>query len=207
MRPPWYLVILGILGCGRLGFDATASGGDAAAPAGDGAVDAPPDAPPDAMITPGTMTIGFPQVGASQQNTSADRVWVSTFALPQAGTLQRLVAYVGVGGGQPANLRGVVYADSAGTPANLVATTAAIVVPAQSSPTWRSLVIAAPPVLAAGTYWLGVQTDSSVQIAYQVSVGGTKNSLDSFANGPDATFVGGGQTFTMQLSLYGEYAP
>jgi len=202
VRAAWLFVIAG---CGRMGFDTRATGD--ATDATSGADVGGPDAPPDAMITPGTMTVGFPQVGASTQNTSADRVWMSKFTLAQPGTLQRLVAYAGIGGGQPANLRGVIYADSAGTPTSLVVATPGVALAAQMPAGWVSLPLASSQALAAATYWIGVQTDSAVQIAYQVTVGATKNSLDSYANGLDATYAGGTQTFTMQLSVYGEYIP
>lgn len=194
--------------CGRWGFDESRAVLDGAGSDDGMPSDGPQsDAAVDAMVTPGTMTVGTTTVGASSQNTSNNRVWASRSSMSQAGMMQRLVAYVGTGGGQGTNVRGLIYRDAAGLPTTLVGETLAVALPAQTADGWVSLMFATPVALTAGMYWVGIQNDSSLQIAFQLGIGATKNTTDAYADGADAVYAGGSQTFMMELSIYGEYIP
>jgi hypothetical protein len=195
-------------GCGRVGFDPLGAAGrvDGGTPDGTGGGGTPDgtgsSGTPDATVNVGTF--GSTQVGISTQNSGADRVWLSKFTLPEAAQVQRIVAHLAPGS-STSSVRGVIYADAAGTPSTLVGTTGSVVVANTSAPDWVPLPFAAPVSLAPGTYWLGTHTMFQLGIAYQSAAGASKFNNDIFSDGPDATYAGGAQTFTLELSIYAEY--
>lgn len=185
-------------GCGRIAFEERAprlDAGDAGAPV-DGATDGNDDA--------STGTFGTMQIGISTQNTGADRVWISQFMLTEPAMVQQLVVHFAPTGGQGSDVRGVIYADAAGSPTTLLATTNVLAVPSAPS-SWVPLALPAPLALEPGTYWLGTQNANAISIEYQTSVGATKFSGDTFSDGADASYGGGATTYSMQLSIYAEY--
>jgi hypothetical protein len=190
-------------GCGRIGFEPLGgqSSGDGGITdglgdggGGSGSADAPGS----------TGTFGTMQIGISTQNTGADRVWLSKFTLPEAAQVQRIVAHLAPGS-STSSVRGVIYADGSGTPTTLLGTTANVLVANTSQPDWVSLGFVAAVPLAPGDYWLGTHTSLQLGIAYQSATGAAKFNNDIFSDGTDATYGGGAQTFTLELSIYAEY--
>ncbi len=195
------LAITCLAGCGRIAFDERApfDAGDIGAP-GDGARDGNGGESDDA----GTGTFGTMDVGISTQNTGSDRVWISQFMLTESAIVQQLVVHAAPTGGQPADVRGVIYADASGTPTTLLATTnVTTLAPAPSS--WVPLALSAPLALEPGMYWLGTHNANAISIEYQSTIGATKFGGDVFSDGAAATYGGSATTFTMQLSIYAEY--
>ena len=186
--------------CGRVGFDAVDNANQVVdGGTGDGMQTGSPDAPAGS-----TATFGSTQVGISTQNSGADRVWLSRFTLTEAGQVQRIVAHLAPGS-STSMVRGVLYADASSAPATLLGSTTSVTVANTSQPDWVSLPFSAPVSLAPGTYWLGTHTMFQVGIAYQSAMGLSKFNNDTFSDGADATYAGGTQTFTLELSIYAEY--
>jgi hypothetical protein len=190
--------------CGRIGFDPLGGpGGLGDDELGDGGLsDGMQGGSVDA---PGAMgTFGSTDVGISTQNTGADRVWISSFTLSEAAQVQRLVAHLAPGS-STSSVHGVIYADASGTPTTLLGTTANVTVANSSTPGWVPLPFGAPVALAPGTYWIGTHTMFQLAIAYQSAMGISKFNNDTFSDGADATYAGGAQSFTLELSIYAEY--
>jgi hypothetical protein len=190
-----------LVACGRVGFDdvpLTSDGGTK------GVVDAATNADPDAGSGAGTGAFGTMQVGISTQNTGADRVWLSRAMLTETAQVHTIVAHL-AGGSSSSTVRGVLYRDASGAPSTLVGVTTDVMVAASSSPAWVPLAFATPVSLAPGMYWIGTHSAVQVGIAYQSAMGASKFNNDIFSDGTDATYAGGAQTFTLQLSIYAEY--
>lgn len=187
-------------GCGRIGFDLR--GGPAQGDDDDVTIDAMGSASIDAAVATGSF--GTMQIGVSTQNTGADRVWMSRFSLAEAAQVQTVVAHLGPTAGT-STVRGIIYADASGTPTTLLGTTTNVMVDGASQPDWRTLPFASPVALAPGMYWIGTHTSVQLSIAYQSATGASKFNNDTFSDGTDATYGGGAQTFTLELSIYAEY--
>lgn len=186
--------------CGRIGFDPLGGGNDGVSDGGH--TDGMQSGSADAAVAMGTF--GSTEVGISMQNTGSDRVWISSFTLGEAAQVQRLVAHLAPGA-STSSVHGVIYADASGTPTTLIGTTANVTVANTSSPGWVALPFNAPVSLAPGTYWIGTHTMFQLSIAYQSAMGLSKFTNDTFSDGADATYGGGAQTFTLELSIYAEY--
>jgi hypothetical protein len=185
-------------GCGRIGFDPLSGPG-----LGDGGItDANAGGSADATDASAANvgTFGTMQVGISTQNTGADRVWISKFTLPEAAQVQKIVAHLAPGS-STSSVHGVIYADASGTPTTLLGTTANVTVANSSTPGWVPLPFGAPVALAPGTYWIGTHTMFQLAIAYQSAMGISKFNNDTFSDGADATYAGGAQSFTLELSI------
>jgi Domain of unknown function (DUF4082) len=103
-----------------------------------------------ASAPPSTFTIGVTTPGAGSGTFTG--ITGSKFALTQTGKLTSLSIYWTVGGG--ANFFLGLYADNAGAPGVLLATTAmSTATPAG----WKTLPIANGPTLLTGNYWIVVQ--------------------------------------------------
>lgn len=186
-----------LAGCGRLAFDEQdprSDSGMTGQGSGDGG---------GSTSDGGTSNFGSTQVGISTQNSGTDRVWMSKFTLPESAMLQQLVVYCAANS-QTSTVRGIVYADAAGTPTTLLGSSSVVNVSSTQS-SWVPLPFAAPVTLAPGTYWIGTQTSNAIKISYQSATGASRFNSDLFADGADTTYAGGATTYTMELSIYGEY--
>lgn len=188
-----------LAGCGRLAFDEVVARSDAGN--GSNGSNGSGTASADAAST---GSFGTMQIGISRQNTSNDRVWISKFVLAEPANVQQLVVHFEVTGAQGSSVRGIVYADSNGTPTTLLGTTNVVDAP-QMQAAWVPLPFATPLMLSPGTYWLGTQNSNAIGIAYQSSTGASKFSNDAFSDGAAMPYAGGGTTFALQLSVYAEY--
>lgn len=181
--------------CGRIGFDnldTGTSGSTDAAGSSSGSDDA------------AVGTFGTTQVGISSQNSGADRVWISKFTLAEPAQVHAIVAHMGPSGSMASLVRGIVYADAAGTPTTLLGRTDEVALSGTDMPDWVTLPFASPVALAPGTYWLGTHCQTQTRIEYQSATGLTTFVNDVYSDGTDATYAGAGP-FTMQLSVYAAY--
>lgn len=107
---------------------------------------------------------------------SADYVIGNAYAAPATGTLSKLTFYVGgAGAGGTQVFKGLVYADSAGSPGALVANavTNAITVASADAAGWVDMTFATPPAVTNGaTYWLSVIAGGTTLKAQRYSTGG-----------------------------------
>lgn len=197
-----------LAGCGRIGFDALGGGGGGGddtmqldSGSGSGSSDAA--LPSDASGAAGTF--GTMEVGISTQNTGADRIWISSFALTESALVHTLVVHVGPTGGKSTTLRGVIYADAGGTPTTLLGTTDQVALSGSAARGWLALPLASPLSLAPGTYWLGTHNATQLGIEYRSATGCTRFTSDLYGDGASSPYAGGATTYTMQLSIYAEY--
>ena len=113
-----------------------------------------------------TLTFGKTRIGATKQVFSANRKRVNRYSLPVTGTVSQLSIYlepVGVAGLQ--SLQGVLYADSAGVPGALLASSAVRRFSSSEAAGWYALSFATPIELSAGSYWIGVLTGETGKVA------------------------------------------
>ncbi|HEY3727587.1 MAG TPA: S8 family serine peptidase [Solirubrobacteraceae bacterium] len=190
-----YTVALGDVGFTlRVAVTATNSAGSASA-----------SSAPTAVVKPGASSLGYASVGSSTDTFLADRKRVSVYSFTGSASMSRLSVYLAPAGspGQ-ADVKGVVYADSAGAPGALLGTTAQVVYPAGGAAGWYALNFATPLRLAGGKYWIGVITGGSSGVAgfRYASVSGARDyNSDSYASGPSAQF-GAVSVDSERMSLY-----
>ncbi|HEX4187041.1 MAG TPA: S8 family serine peptidase [Solirubrobacteraceae bacterium] len=162
------------------------------------------------LIEPGVYTFGKIAVGGSTDNFAADRKRVNRYALPIAASVSKLSIYLapsGTAGEQV--LRGLIYADSGGSPSSLLATSAQLTFKSTSASGWYDLDFASPAVLAAGNYWIGVITGATGHVAgfrFDSVAGSRDYNSDPFTSGPTNPF-GAFSTDSEQTSLYASYSP
>lgn len=169
---------------------------------------APASSAQTAVITQGTATFGKTSIGASADSYAANRKRVSRYALPTAGTLTRLSAYLAptaISGTQA--LEGVVYADAAGKPGALLGVSEPLSFKSTSSAGWYGLAFSSPLKLAAGNYWVGLLTGASAGVAgfrYDSVAGSRDYNANAYSSGPTNPF-GTVSTDGEQASLYATY--
>jgi iron transport multicopper oxidase len=155
-------------------------------------------------------TFGKTSVGASSDYFVAERKRVNRYALASAGSVTKLSVYLAPAGpsGQQA-LKGVIYADSGGAPAALLATSTQLTFSSTGAAGWYDLTFSSPVKLAAGNYWIGVITGAAAGIAgFRFdSVSGSRDyNNNSFASGPTNPF-GAVTIDAEQMSVYATYTP
>src|SRR5581483_10017363 len=64
-----------------------------------------------------------------------------------------------------ANVKGVIYSDSGGSPSSLLAVSGELVFSSTQAAGWYDLKLPASVNLAAGTYWIGVITGGTTGVA------------------------------------------
>jgi hypothetical protein len=154
------------------------------------------------------LTFGKTTVGAVSDLFLAERKRVNRYTLPTSGEVTKLSVYLAptsVSGSQV--LEGVIYADAAGRPEALLATSQPLTFTSTSAAGWYALQFASPVALGAGAYWIGVITGPTSHVAgfrYD-SVGGSRDyNGDSYSAGPSNPF-GALTTDSEQMSLYATY--
>jgi hypothetical protein len=147
---------------------------------------------------------------------TADYKRASRFTLPTAGSITRLCAYLDGKGGagsasdyQPVNL--ALYTDDNGKPGSKVFEANGSFVQGGSAASWYCM---AGPLgfplhpVAAGTYWIALQSGSPGGIARDFGDGPANfySNADSYSDGASASF-GAGNAGSVTLSVYAEYFP
>jgi subtilisin family serine protease len=163
----------------------------------------PPPPPPPA-------TFGKTTVGASSDNYLAERKRVSRYALPKAGSVSKLSIYLAPTStsGQQV-LKGVIYADSSGSPGALLGVSNQLTFKSASAAGWYELPLATPLKLTAGNYWIGVITGGESHVAgfrYDRVTGSRVINANTYISGASNPF-GSFWTDAEQTSLYATYTP
>jgi subtilisin family serine protease len=159
---------------------------------------------------PTTATFGKTITGAQSDSFGADRKRVNRYALTQAGALTKLSMYLAPTGtsGQQV-LKGVVYADAAGKPGALLASSNALTFHSSDAAGWYDLPLPSELSLSAGSYWVGVITGGTSGVAGfrwdSVSSSRYYNS-NSYTSGPTDPF-GSATVDGEQMSLFAKYTP
>jgi Calcineurin-like phosphoesterase len=158
----------------------------------------------------GASTFGKTTVGATTVYASPDYKFVSSFTLPVDADVSKLTVNVkgsGTSGAQP--MRGVIYADSAGVPASLKATSTEVTVAFNAAKGWVDLPFGSSVRLTAGTYWLGIHSgpgtgDALIYYSYDTVTSGLDQRNDPYSDGASSPF-GTPTVKDRQMSVYATY--
>jgi len=160
-----------------------------------------------------TATFGKTSVGALRDDGMfANYKIVHKATLSTRGSVTKLSLYAvpGIKSPAPQSLRGVIYADSSGSPGALIATGVEVVYQGNvNGAGWLDLPFANSVALAPGTYWLGFITGSETEgIGYLYdSVSGSRAyNVNSYGSGPTNPF-GTATKDAEQASIYATYIP
>jgi subtilisin family serine protease len=160
--------------------------------------------------TTSTATFGKTTVGASSDSLSANRKRVNRYSLASSGSLTKLTVYLAPSGvtGQQA-IKGVVYADSNGSPGRLLAASNQLDFHSTDKAGWYDLTLPQPTALAAGNYWIGLLTGGTANVAtFRWDAGGARVfNTNTYSSGPSDPFGTVSGSDNEQASLYATYTP
>jgi hypothetical protein len=153
-------------------------------------------------------TFGKTTIGGSTDSFGANRKRVNAYTLPVEGAVSKLSVYLAPTGtsGQQA-LTGVLYSDAGGAPATLLGTTSQLNFQSTSAAGWYDLSFPASLTLSPGTYWIGVLTGATANVAgfrYTAVAGSRDWNANTFTSGPSNPF-GAPTVDGEQMSLYASY--
>jgi acid phosphatase len=160
-----------------------------------------------------TATFGKTSVGALRDGGMfANYKIVHKATLSTAGSVTKLSLYAvpGIKSPAPQSLRGVIYADSSGSPGALVATGVEVIYQGNvNGAGWFDLPFADSVALAPGTYWLGFITGSETEgigYLYDNVSGSRAYNVNGYGSGPTNPF-GTAAKDSEQASIYATYIP
>jgi hypothetical protein len=159
---------------------------------------------------PTTATFGKTRAGNTSASFSSDRKQVNRYALSGSGSVTKLSVYLQPTstGGQEV-LRGVIYADSGGSPGTLLGVTNELTFASSNAAGWYDLNLPAAVQLSAGNYWIGVLSGATSGVAgYRYSKANRSRDLNSntYSSGASNPF-GSFTTDNQQMSLFATYTP
>ena len=141
-----------------------------------------------AVVQQGVATFGKTSVGASSDTFAANRKRVNRYALAIGGSVSKLSIYLApTKNSGEQTIKGLIYAESSGSPAALLATSTQLTFKSTNTAGWYDLPFATPPVLAAGNYWIGVITGTSgaiIGFRYDKVTGSRDYNANSYSSGP-----------------------
>ncbi len=160
-------------------------------------------------VVTGTATsrsVGVTTVGPQADRMLADRKRVNAFPLSAAGSVTKLSMYLEptstVGSQQ---VRGVLYADSAGSPGGLLGASDPITFSSSGPAGWYDLTFPSAVALTPGSYWIGVLSGATSYVAgfRWTTVGGARSyNYNSYATGPTALFGSAPSVDSEEMSIY-----
>jgi hypothetical protein len=143
-------------------------------------------------------------LGVSAVSGSANVIRLSKYTAPGNGTLGTINIFFQATSGS-IKVKGVLYADSAGSPGSNLATTAEVVGVTGSTTVPTTLTFSSPPSITAGTaYWIGYITDTATNLYTTTNTDTTTaysaaNTYTSGAPGSAPAMT----TTTQNLAIYG----
>jgi hypothetical protein len=157
-----------------------------------------------------SATFGKTTVGGSSDSFNANHKRVNRYGLSVSGTVTKLSIYLQPTGrsGQQV-LKGIIYADSNGKPSSLLAVSQQLPFLSTNAAGWYDLTFDTRPHLAAGSYYIGVITGGTGNVAglrYDSVSASRDFNQNSYNSGPSNPF-GSFSTDAEQMSLYATYTP
>jgi PKD repeat protein len=157
-------------------------------------------------------TFGTTTPGSSIDTASLNLKEVSKYTAPQAGSVSKLTGYVS-GLGQPTGnqpVRGVIYADSGGSPGALLGVSNAVTISAGRAWGWVDFTFPSAVAIQAGPVWMGYIAGSAgdlTQLRYTPATAGLRWNVNTggYSAGPSDPF-GAGNTSNINYSLYATYS-
>jgi hypothetical protein len=163
-----------------------------------------------ATYTAPAAAFGSTAVGGSADSFAANRKRVNAYSLSVGASVTKLRIYLApTSTSGQAQLEGLIYADSGGSPGALLATSSELVFSNAQTAGWYDLPFSAAASLPPGRYWIGVITGGASGVAgfRYTSVSGSRDyNVNSYSSGPASTF-GSFSTDSEQMSLYATYTP
>lgn len=154
-----------------------------------------------AWLALSAFTIGQPTIFTAADSGNGNLLLAQTTPVPQAGTLTSLSFYVTTPAGQ---MYLAAYADAAGKPGALLATTA-VFTPVVG---WNTQPVVAPANLdAASTVWLAYLPSSNALAFVKATVGGGSAVISRTFGAPPAAFGAPASSTPSQWSLYATLTP
>ena len=162
-----------------------------------------------ARVVPAGSYFGNPTIGASVDAGTANWKRAVVFPLAKAGSVSKLSIYLSANASGQQLLKGVLYADQAGSPGALLGTSNETVFNSSSGNGWYDLVFPTAISLQPGNYWIGlIDGATSDVIGLRYSTASTKISAvapDTYSDGPSNPFGTPTRIDTEQLSIYATY--
>ncbi len=151
-------------------------------------------------------TFGYTTAGVNKHSLGANTKQGSRFTLSDSGNVDSIYFYGKTsGGGMNPRARGVIYADNAGSPGALVATTQEITI--TSTLQWWAAGFSLAQTLTPDTYWLVVHCKRATDIYGDAGAANQRAfNADAYSNGPEDPFGLATQNDTT-LSIYATYTP
>jgi len=140
---------------------------------------------------------------------AADRKRVNAYSVSSSVSVSKLSIYLqptGTSGQQV--LRGVVYADSGGTPGALVGVSNELSFASTQAAGWYDLTLPGGITLSAGRYWIGMLSGGSSSVAgfrWDPVAGARVYNSNSYTSAPSNPFGGVTGSDGEQMSIYATY--
>jgi hypothetical protein len=155
-----------------------------------------------------TATFGLTSIGSNSQKMPANQKQVNHYQLATTGNVSKLTVYLTptrTKGKQV--LEGVIYADQGGSPGTLLGVTNQLTFSSTNKANWYDLTFSNPIALSTGTYWIGVISGSTSQIANlrwnSVSNARAYNT-NTYTSGPSNPF-GSATVDSEHISIYATF--
>ena len=145
-------------------------------------------------------TFGNTTVGGDTFPCSNDRAMLSAFTLSEAGTVSGVSMRFSSATTAGCNFKGLIYADSSGSPGSRLGVGAATAIPAGGGVIESTLSLA----LSAGTYWLGYVTDS-FQAEAEIETTGTSQRKEALTYASPADPYGTPSGSSTEICVYATY--
>jgi RHS repeat-associated protein len=165
-----------------------------------------------ATYTP-TPAFGKTSVGAHEDNgmfANYKIVHKATLSAPGAVTKLTLYAVPGVKSPTAQSLKAAIYADSEGSPGELLGTGTEVKYKGDVNGSgWFELPFASPVKITTGTYWIGFITGSETEgmgYVYDEASNGRAYNTNTYSSGPSNPF-GSASKDSEQASIYATYTP
>lgn len=159
----------------------------------------------DPINAPDGGTFGNDNESASHANIPPDWKVTSKFTLSATITIEEVKAYCRAVGA-PCKAKALIYADDAGAPAELLATSQEVT-GIDTALEWRTFTFASPVNLSPGTYWLGLHIGDNSLYFYRDA--GDENqgavSADAYADGPTDPFGTPAGYYAYAFNIYATY--
>jgi hypothetical protein len=162
-----------------------------------------------AQASPSEATFGTTCVGSASDYFLSERKRVNHYALTEAGSVTKLSVYLWPRTSGQELLKGLIYADSSGTPAALLGVTNEFTYSNTDGTGWFDLLFSSPVKLVPGNYWIGVMTGPTAGVAgwrFDTVPLSRDYNANTFTEGPTNPF-GTVTTDSEQASLFATYTP
>jgi hypothetical protein len=150
---------------------------------------------------------GRVEAGVGRHYASPNYKLASRFTLERELTVVRVSAFLsGRGSSGSQSVRAVVYSDSGGSPASLMATSQEASIPYNAAANWNDFALPQPVTLQPGDYWLGLHSgpstgDALINYAFTSSPAAQRTKSDLYSDGPADVF-GNGNAQDRSMAIY-----